>query len=206
MVGGEQRVKVVLASASAVRRRLLEAAGLAIDVVPANVDEVSIREALLADDNAIDPGDVAEVLARTKADDVAGRAGDRWIVAADQVLAFDGQIFEKPAGDDEARAQLLALRGRTHALYSAVVLADGGEVVWAHVDAVRVTLRQFSPAFLGRYMAAAGPAVRQSVGCYQLEGLGVQLIEKIDGDYFTVLGLPLLALLDELRKRGVIET
>lgn len=195
---------MVLASASEVRRRLLENAGLSIDVVPANVDEASIRDALLANDNDIDPDDVAEVLARTKADEVVGRVDAKHVIAADQVLAFDGRIFEKAADADEARAQLLALSGNTHTLHSAVVLAEDGEVVWARVDTVRVKMRPFTPAFVGKYMAEVGDAVLLSVGCYQLEGPGVQLIEQIDGDYFTVLGLPLYSLLGELRQRGVL--
>lgn len=196
--------KLVLASGSEVRRRLLENAGLNIEVVRANVDEASIRDALLANDNDIDPADVAEVLARTKADDVVGRAGARYVIAADQVLAFDGRIYEKPADQDDARAQLLALAGHAHTLHSAVVLAEDREVVWAHVDSVRVHMRAFSAAFVGKYMADVGDAVLNSVGCYQLEGSGVQLIDRIEGDYFSVLGLPMFALLRELRDRKVL--
>jgi len=197
---------IVLASASKVRRRLLQAAGIELEIVPANIDEASIREALLAGGNDVDPGDTAEVLARTKADDVGQRMAGRLIVAGDQILAFDGRIFEKPADHNEARANLLALSGRSHALHSAVVLASDGEIVWAHIDSVQVKFRDLSPEFVGRYMARAGDGVLSSVGCYELEGLGVHLIEHIEGDYFSVLGLPLYALLAELRKLGAIES
>ena len=198
--------RIVLASASPVRRRLLEAAGLNFEVLPSRIDEEAVRSALLGDGDNIDPGDLAEVLARTKADDVIARTDARHVVGADQILAFDGEIFSKPADADEARAHLLALRGQTHVLHSAVVIAEDGDIVWAHVDSVRVTLRQFSPAFVGRYLADVGDDALASVGCYQLEGLGIQLIEKIEGDYHTVLGLPLLALLNELRARGVLQS
>lgn len=196
----------MLASASPVRRRLLEGAGLNIEVMPSGIDEDAVRTALLGEGDDIDPADLAEVLARTKADDVVARTDVRHVVGADQVLAFDGRIFSKPADVDEARAHLLELCGQTHVLHSAAALAEDGEIVWARVDSVRVTLRQFSPTFLGRYMADVGDAVLGSVGCYQLEGLGIQLIEKIEGDYHTVLGIPFLALLQELRARGVLQS
>ncbi len=196
---------IVLATASPVRQRLLAASGIKAEAVPARVDESAVRQALLADGDGIEPGDLAEVLARAKVDDVAGRTGTRHVIGADQVLFFDGQVFEKPDDFDAARANLLSLSGCTHALHSAVVLAEAGEVVWAHVERADVTLRELSPAFVGRYLARAGTSVLGSVGCYELEGLGAQLVARIDGDYFTVLGLPLLALLAELRRQGLIE-
>ncbi len=196
---------LVLASASHVRQRLLAAAGLEFDVVPAGVDEASIRDALLDGGNAVDPQDVAEVLARAKADDVAGRRSDRVIIAADQVLAFDGQILSKPADVAEARANLLALSGHMHELHSAVVVVDRAGEAWAHVDTAHVLLRRLSPEFIGRYLARTGTTVLSSVGCYELEGLGIHLIDRLEGDYFTVLGLPLLAVLDRLRDIGAIE-
>ncbi len=194
--------KIVLASASASRQRLLQAAGLTFDVLASNVDEPSVRSAL-AD---VDPVDVAEVLARAKTEDVARRVDARVVIGADQVLAFDGEILAKPTDMAEARAQLLDLKGSRHQLHSAVVIAHDDEISWVHVDTVDVTMRDYSAEFVGRYLSAAGDAALASVGCYQLEGPGVQLIEKISGDYFSVLGLPLMPLLSELRRMQVLDT
>jgi len=196
---------LVLASASPVRRVLLENAGIECVVVPSRIDEHAVRKALAGHDNAVDPADVAEVLARAKAEDVSERELGHVVVACDQVLALEGRIYEKPESDEAARAQLLNLRGKTHTLYSAVTIAEEGAVQWCHVAEVEVIMRSFSADFLGRYMAAVGPDVRLSVGAYQLEGRGVQLIERISGDYFSVLGLPLFPLLAELRRREVID-
>jgi nucleoside triphosphate pyrophosphatase len=196
--------RLVLASASEARRRMLVEAGLEFTVQPSDVDERSIHEALRGDDGSVAAEDVAEVLARAKAQDVSAKMADALVIGADQVLALGNRMFEKPQTDDEARSQLLELRGKTHTLHSAVALAEGGDVVWCHTDTARVTMRSFSAAFVGRYMAMAGDKVLQSVGCYQLEGPGVQLIESVSGDAFTVLGLPLFALLEELRQRGVL--
>lgn len=182
---------------------MLEAAGLAFAVVPADLDERAIRETLAAGDSSVEPADVAEVLARAKAETVS-RARPGVVIGADQVLALGDEVFEKPAGIEEARAHLLKLRGQTHQLHSAVVLAEAGEVAWAHVDTASLTMRTFSLTFLDDYLSRVGTAVCQSVGAYQLEGVGVQLFERIDGDYFTILGLPLLPLLAELRLREVI--
>jgi septum formation protein len=194
--------RLVLASASETRRRMLANAGLDFSVQPSAVDERAVHEALRGDGNLVAGEDVAEVLARAKAQDVSARLRDALVIGADQVLALGDRLFEKPQSDEEARAHLLELRGKTHALHSAVVLAEDGEVVWCHTETVRVTMRSYSAAFVGRYMAMAGDAALQSVGCYQLEGPGVQLIENVSGDAFTVLGLPLFALLEELRRRG----
>ncbi len=195
-------VSVALASASAVRRRLLEAAGLKFDVLASNVDEDAVRAALVD----VDPVDVAEVLARAKTDDVARRINAAVVIGADQVLALGDEVLTKPADMAEARAQLLALKGRRHQLHSAVVIAQDNEVTWVHVDTVDVTMRDYSPAFVGRYLSAAGAEALTSVGCYQLEGPGVQLIEKFSGDYFSVLGLPLMPLLAELRRLQVLDS
>lgn len=195
-------VSVALASASAVRRRLLEAAGLKFDVLASNVDEDAVRAALVD----VDPVDVAEVLARAKADDVARRINAAVVIGADQVLALGDEVLTKPADMEEARAQLLALKGRRHQLHSAVVIAQDNEVTWVHVDTVDITMRDYSPAFVGRYLSAAGSEALTSVGCYQLEGPGVQLIEKFSGDYFSVLGLPLMPLLAELRRLQVLDS
>lgn len=194
-------VKVVLASASAARQNLLRSAGLRFDVLASNVDEAVVKAAL----GDVDPIDVAEVLARAKAEDVARRVDARVVIGADQVLALGDQVFDKPEDMAEARAQLLALKGAKHQLHSAVVVMEDDDVRWVHVDTVDVTMRDYSPEFVGRYLSAAGDEALASVGCYQLEGLGAQLIEKVAGDYFTVLGLPLLALLAELRQMNVLD-
>jgi septum formation protein len=200
---GEAR-KLVLASGSRSRRQMLEAAGLTFTVAPADLDERAVRETLSANDTTVEPADVAEVLARAKAETVSRAHPGAIVIGADQILALGDEIFEKPAGLDGARSHLAKLRGRTHQLHSAVVLAEAGEVVWAHIDTASLTMRAFSPAFLDDYLVRAGLAVCESVGAYQLEGLGVQLFERIEGDYFTILGLPLVPLLGELRLRKVV--
>ena len=196
--------RLVLASGSRSRRQMLEAAGLAVTIAPADLDEGAIRETLSAGDSTVEPADVAEVLARAKAETVSRAHMDAIVIGADQVLALGDDIFEKPAGLDGARRHLMRLRGRTHQLHSAVVLAQAGEIVWAHVDTASLTMRAFSPGFLDDYLSRAGSVVCESVGAYQLEGQGVQLFERIEGDYFTILGLPLLPLLAELRLRRMI--
>ena len=201
----EQRAtRLVLASGSRSRRQMLDAAGLTFDVAPADVDERAIRETLQADDSGIEPADVAEVLARAKAETISRQRPDALVIGADQVLALGEEIFEKPPDLAGARGHLQKLRGRTHQLHSVVVLAEGGEVVWANVDTAALTMHAFSPLFLENYLTLASTVICDSVGAYQLEGLGVQLFERIEGDYFTILGLPLLPLLAELRTRKVI--
>ncbi len=196
--------EVVLASASTTRVHLLEVAGISFRAVPAKVDEAAIRDALCADNEDIDPADVAEVLARAKAEVVSRANPGALVVGADQVLALGNTMFAKAASQEEARETLMRLRGETHDLHSAVVLAEGGEVTWAHVDTARITMRRYSASALTRYLTVAGRRVLESVGCYQIEGPGVQLFERIEGDYFTILGLPMLPLLEELRQRGVV--
>lgn len=195
---------LVLASASRSRRQLLEAAGLTFAVMPADLDERAIRERHAADGQSSDPAAVAALLARAKAQAVSRARRDALVIGADQILALGDEIFEKPANLAAARSHLGRLRGRTHHLHSAVALAEAGQVTWAQTDTAALTMREFSDAFLGEYISQAGEAICQSVGAYQLEGLGVQLFERIDGDYFTILGLPLLPLLTELRARGMM--
>lgn len=196
--------RIILASGSVTRRAMLQGAGIEFSVVPADVDETAIREMLMAGDADADPADIADVLARAKAETVSAAHPGAIVIGADQVLACDGVLFEKAASIAAAREALLKLRGKSHQLHSAVAVAQGGEVVWTLTDTAHMTMRDFSLPFLGEYVARAGSAVTSSVGAYQLEGLGVQLFERIEGDYFTVLGLPLLPLLAELRTRGVI--
>jgi septum formation protein len=195
---------LVLASGSKIRAELMKNAGLAIEIDPADVDERAVEAPLL--EAGFPPEDLASVLAEAKANDVSDRRKADLVVGADQILAFEGKRRTKPDDMEAARRQLLSFSGKTHELHSAVVISQNGEAVWRHVSTARLTMRELTPEFIGHYLAAAGDDVLSSVGAYQLEGLGVQLFEKIEGDYFTILGLPLLPLLAELRTHKVIET
>ena len=198
------RPLLILASSSKVRARLLEAAGLAFSVEGPGINEHAMRQAI-SSTGSLSAQDVAEVLARAKAEAVSELAKDAFVIGADQVLALGNHIFTKPDTMDAARSQLLDLSGKTHTLHSAVALATKGETVWAHAESSTLTMRRFTPQFIGRYLAAAGESVLTSVGAYQIEGLSIRLFEKIDGDYFSILGIPLLPLLDALRREGAIE-
>ncbi|MBM3542972.1 MAG: septum formation protein Maf [Alphaproteobacteria bacterium] len=198
------RPPLILASTSKVRAQLLEAAGLAFIVEAPGLDESAMREAV-GGDALLAPQDVAEVLARAKAEAVSELARKAYVIGADQVLSFGDTIMSKPGSMEDARRQLLDLSGKTHTLHTAAALATGGEIVWADTQMATLTMRKLSPEFIGRYLAAAGEEVLNSVGAYQIESVGIQLFEKIEGDYFTVLGLPLLPLLAALRREGVIE-
>jgi septum formation protein len=193
---------LVLASKSEVRRTLLEAAGLPVEAVAAEIDERAIEARAGLDD----PGPVAALLAREKARAVAAGLADRLVVGADQTLALDRRRFSKPTSRTAARDQLLALAGRTHELHSAVAVVSGDAIRFEHIAVARLTMRRCSEAFVDRYLDAAGAAVFASVGGYQLERIGVQLFERIEGDHFTVLGLPLLPLLAFLRREGSLAT
>jgi septum formation protein len=200
----EGRPSLVLASTSKIRARLLEAAGLAFTVEAPGLDEASMREAV-SGEKALGPHDVAEVLARTKAESVSGLVPGAFVIGADQVLALGEQIITKPDGREAARRQLLDLSGKSHMLHTAVAVATDGESVWAQTEIATLTMRKLLPEFIGRYLAATGDTVLASVGAYQIESLGIQLFDKIEGDYFAILGLPLVPLLDTLRREGVIE-
>jgi septum formation protein len=179
---------------------MLRAAGVEIEVVPARVDEDELKLSL-KQQNA-DPETAAIALAELKALQVSrGRPG-RLVLGADQMLDCDGAWFDKPANRPAARDQLLALREKTHRLTSAAVLARDGQRIWHHAATARLTMRAFTETFLERYLDAAGDAVLSSVGAYQLEGLGAQMFKQIDGDFFTILGLPLLPVLDILREQN----
>jgi septum formation protein len=191
---------LVLASRSAVRRAVLEAASIPVEVRPADVDERGIERKL----GSTGPEEVAALLARTKATAVAARMSGRIVLGADQTLALDACRFSKPAERAQARAQLMALRGRTHSLHSAVAVVRDGSVLHECVAVARLTMRAFSDAFLERYLDEAGHAVTASVGAYQLERIGVHLFEHIEGDHFTILGLPLLPLLGFFRQQGFV--
>jgi septum formation protein len=193
---------VVLASASKSRAQLLAAAGLAFEVVPAHADEDAVKAALKAE--GATAVQCAETLAEIKAVQVSQRLPDCLVIGADQMLECDGVWFDKPADLDGARAHLRAMRGKTHVLPTAVAVVLGGQVIWHHSASPRLTMRAFSDAFIAHYIANTGPRILSSVGAYQLEGWGVQLFDRIDGDFATILGLPLLPLLAFLREHQVM--
>lgn len=193
---------VVLASASKSRASLLTAAGVAFDVVPAHADEDAVKAALKAE--GADARQCAETLAEIKAVQISQRLPEALVIGADQMLECDGIWFDKPKDLNGARAHLTAMRGKTHTLPTAVAVVLGGAVIWHHSASPRLTMRDFSDAFIEHYLANTGERILSSVGAYQLEGWGVQLFENIDGDFSTILGLPLLPLLRFLREHQVI--
>lgn len=193
---------LILASTSATRQRLLRAAGLQFTAEAASVDETSVLESLVAE--KAKPRDVADVLAELKAVKISNRYPQATVIGADQVLSLGAEMFQKPVDRDAARAQLQRLRERTHVLSSAVCVARGGSVVWRVVEEARLTMRAFSDAFLDAYLVDAGEDILGGVGAYHVEGIGIQLFSKIEGDFFTIQGLPLLALIDFLRTHGMV--
>lgn len=194
---------LILASGSPFRKALLVNAGVAVEAVPAELDERAV-EAPLKDSGA-SPEDVALVLAEAKAVEVSQRVPGRLVLGCDQTLSLGDRLFHKPADMEAARRTLLALSGNTHQLNSAAVLARNGEVLWRYVGVASLTMRRLDPAFIGRHLARVGEKALQSVGAYQVEGEGIQLFERIEGDHFTIVGLPLLAVLAELRHLGAID-
>ena len=191
---------LILASGSAARRQMLEAAGLAFEVDAPRVDEEAAKASLRAE--GLRPRDQADALADLKALSVS-RTRPGFVIGADQMLALDDEVFDKPKSAAEAKEHLLRLRGKTHELITAAVVARDGAVIWRHIDTPKLKMRLFSDAFLDHYLSLAGEHVLRSVGAYQLEGLGAQLFERVEGDYFSVLGLPLLPLLAFLREHGI---
>jgi septum formation protein len=189
---------LVLASKSEVRRMVLANAGIAVETLPADIDERGIE----AKARTQDPSEIAALLAREKARAIATRLPGRLVLGADQTLALGTRRFSKAADRAAAREQLKALRGNTHALHSAIALMRDGALVFEHCDVARLTMREFSDAFLESYLDAVGSAVTASVGCYQLEKIGIALFERIEGDHFTILGLPILPLLEHFRREG----
>lgn len=191
---------LILASGSVARRQMLIAAGLALEVDVPRIDEEAVKASLRAE--GLKPRDQADALAELKALSVS-RARAGFVIGGDQMLALGGEVFDKPKSPGEAREHLLRLRGQTHELITAAVVAQEGAIIWRHVDTPKLKMRAFSDAFLDDYLSRAGDHVLRSVGAYQLEGLGAQLFERVEGDYFSVLGLPLLPLLAFLRERGI---
>ena len=193
---------VILASASKSRAQILRAAGVPHKIIPANVDETEVKHSL-AQESA--PAlTVAQTLAELKAQKVSQGHRGALVIGADQVLDCDGKLFDKPTDLDDARAHLTALRGRRHTLSGSVSVVRDGAAIWHHNDQAHLDMRQLSDAFIEWYIEQAGDQMYESVGAYKLEGLGAQLLEHIEGDFFSILGLPLLPLLSFLREHGVV--
>jgi len=194
--------KLFLASQSSARARLLRAAAVPFEQVAAAIDEETVKDAMTGDQAA--PAEIADALAELKAVKGSLRKRGALVLGCDQVLACDGEIYSKPRSLAEARAQLLGLRGRRHELLTAAVIARDGRAIWRHLDRARLLMRDFSEHFLDDYLAAMGEAATASVGGYEVEGLGAQLFAQIDGDHFSIQGLPLLPVLAILREHGVL--
>lgn len=194
--------RLILASGSAVRAKLLREAGVVFDVRPAAVDEDAIKSTLHQQGLAISA--FALALAKAKALSVSLEAPDALVLGCDQTLICGTRLFDKPKDGDEARENLLFLRGKAHQLVCASVLTQNGVAVWQHVESAHLTMRDFSNAFLDTYLKREGSQILSSVGCYQLEAFGAQLFSAVQGDYFTVLGLPLIPLLGALRDHGLV--
>lgn len=208
-----EKIPIVLASGSAARRGLLDAAGVAFEVAPANVDEAALRERYFVGEPFVSPAGAAEMLAHAKARAVSAIRPDAIVIGSDQVLSGDGDsrrsnadilLVSKANTIEKAREILVALRGRRHTLHSAVAVQGGESTSWSHVAEAHLTMRDFSDEFLENYLALEGDGILSSVGCYKIEGRGAQLFEKIEGDHSTILGMPLFPLLSELRRRGAI--
>ncbi len=197
---------IILASGSAIRREIMEGAGLDFDVLSKPVDEAAIKHAML--DDGARPREIADALAEAKALRVSrfleSQGRRALVIGADQVMVMDGTLFDKPVDRAEARARLLSMRGKRHELIGGLVVAEGGAPVWRHMSETKLWVREFSEDFLDAYLEREGDLVTRSVGAYRFEGPGAQLFSKVEGDFFSILGLALLPLLDYLRTRGVI--
>ncbi|MEP0943958.1 MAG: Maf-like protein [Rhizobiaceae bacterium] len=194
---------LILASASRHRAKILEDAGLSFAQIASNLDERALEAPL--DDAAVPPEDRAQILAEAKALDVSEKKPQHLIIGCDQILSLDNEILHKCGDMEGARRRLLALSGRTHYLHSAVILARNGETLWRHVTTCEMKMRHLSPGFIGRHLSDVGDGILSSVGAYQIEGLGIQLFDSIEGDMFSIIGLPLLPLLAQMRQMEVID-
>ena len=206
LIPGAVDRELVLASKSGSLRRLLEASGLAVRVAPPDHEEVNTLREVLRSMPEPDPADVAELHVRTRIDGAVARFPGALVIGAQQVVSLDGKVREAPRTLDAARDLLLELRGRTHQLHSAIALAEEGQITWNSVDTAHVTLRPLSAQFVGRYLVAAGPQVVGSPGAYELDGIGLQLLEGLEGVYPAILGAPLFPLFARLRQIGFMVT
>ena len=195
--------EIILASKSKHRAELLRNAGIAFRTEVANIDEREVEKPMLHSE--LIGSDIAEVLAIAKATDVSQRFPDTMVIGCDQTLTLNNEMLHKPKDLEDARRRLLKLSGKTHDLNTAVALVSDGNVVWQYTEVCSIKFRDLDPGYIGRHLAEAGDAVLSSVGAYQIEGLGVNLFELIKGDFFSIMGLPLLPLLGELRKHGLID-
>lgn len=192
---------VILASGSQIRRQILDGAGVEYNVQVSRLDEAAIKSAMLED--KAPPRDIAEALAHAKAMKIS-RDNQGLIIGADQVMVMDGKLYDKPKDMAEARARLLSMRGKPHYLIGAVVICENGQAVWRHMSKTTLHVREFSEKFLDEYLSAEGEGILQAVGAYKFEGRGAQLFSKVEGDFFSILGLSLLPVLDYLRIRGIM--
>lgn len=195
--------QIILASKSQYRAELLTNAGVAFSAESANIDEREVEAPLI--EAEMGGADVAEVLAIAKAMNVSGRNPDAYVIGSDQTLSFEGELLHKPKDMAEARQRLLDLSGKSHELNSSVAIIRNGENIWTYTETSIITFRQLDPGFVGRHVAEVGDKILSSVGAYQIEGKGVQLFEKIQGDFFSIMGLPLLPLLAELRRLELLD-